>query len=45
MLLRDARLLSGADDREGDLRIADGRIDAVGDLDLRDDERVVDLSG
>jgi len=45
MLLRDARLLSGADDHEGDLRIAEGRIDAVGDLDPRDDERVVELSG
>ncbi|WP_318568989.1 amidohydrolase family protein [Salinigranum marinum] len=45
MLLRDARLLSGADDHEGDLRIAEGRIDAVGDLDPRADERVVDLSG
>ena len=45
MLLRDARLLSGTDDREGDLRIVDGRIDAVGDLDPRGDERCVDLGG
>jgi len=45
MLLRDARLLSSADDREGDLRVADGLIDAVGDLSPRSDERVVDLDG
>jgi imidazolonepropionase-like amidohydrolase len=45
MLLRDARLLSGADDHEGDLRIDGGRIDAVGDLDPRADERVVELAG
>jgi imidazolonepropionase-like amidohydrolase len=45
MLLRDARLLSGADDHERDLRIDGGRIDAVGDLDPRADERVVELAG
>jgi imidazolonepropionase-like amidohydrolase len=43
MLLRDARLLSGDDDHVGDLRIVDGRIDAVGDLTPRPDERTVDL--
>jgi imidazolonepropionase-like amidohydrolase len=45
MLLRDARLLSSADDHEGDLRVADGLIDAVGDLSPKSDERVVDLDG
>jgi imidazolonepropionase-like amidohydrolase len=45
MLLRDARLLSGDDDREGDLRIDAGRIDAVGDLDPRSGEQCVDLDG
>jgi imidazolonepropionase-like amidohydrolase len=45
MLLQDARLLSGRGERVGDLRIDDGRIDAVGDLDPRSDERRVDLDG
>jgi imidazolonepropionase-like amidohydrolase len=45
MLLRDARLLSADDDREGDLRIAEGRVAAVGDLDPHADERCVDLAG
>ncbi|WP_136590325.1 metal-dependent hydrolase family protein [Salinigranum halophilum] len=45
MLLRDARLLSSTYDRTGDLRVVDGRIDAVGDLTPRADERCVDLDG
>lgn len=45
MLLCDARLLSTDHDHVGDLRIADGRIEAVGDLDPRVDERHVDLAG
>jgi imidazolonepropionase-like amidohydrolase len=43
MLLRGARLLSTAHDHEGDLRIDDGEIAAVGDLDPRSDERCVEL--
>jgi imidazolonepropionase-like amidohydrolase len=45
MLLRDARLLSGGEDRVGDLRIVDDRIEAVGDLDPESGERCVDLDG
>ncbi|WP_372910690.1 amidohydrolase family protein [Salinigranum sp.] len=45
MLLRDARLLSSGEDRVGDLRVVDGRIDAVGDLSPRSDERCLSLDG
>jgi imidazolonepropionase-like amidohydrolase len=45
MLLRDARLLSSDEDRVGDLRVVDGRIDAVGDLSARSDERCLSLDG
>ncbi len=45
MLLRDTRLLSSDVDRVGDLRVVDGRIDAVGDLTPRSNERRVDLDG
>jgi imidazolonepropionase-like amidohydrolase len=45
MLLRDARLLSGGEERVGDLRVEGDRIEAVGDLDSRSDEQPVDLDG
>jgi imidazolonepropionase-like amidohydrolase len=45
MLLRDARLLSGGEERVGDLRVEGDRIEAVGDLDPWSDEQCVDLDG
>ncbi|MFC6785217.1 amidohydrolase family protein [Halobaculum halobium] len=45
MLLRDATLVDVAGIRGGDLRVADGRIEGVGDLEPGGDEAVVDLRG
>lgn len=45
MLLRDARVVDGNGAREADVRIEDGRIEAVGDLTARADEPVASLSG
>lgn len=45
MLLRDATLVDSGGVRTGDLRVAEERIEAAGDLTDRSDESVVDLSG
>ncbi|QLG26350.1 amidohydrolase family protein [Halorarum halophilum] len=45
MLLRELTLVDRDGVRRGDLRVADGELVAVGDLDPRDDEVVADLAG